>query len=206
MTSTVIGEVSGSDPLPTKEVMKIIRIPLAVAAVFSLGVVGVAPAFAEGGHVHRPPQQHVAKGRSAPGATTRRRWPPGTTTSPRHSSCRARTTRSAVPRLAQRQSLVEQYRRRPVQRGHNSIWYRWTASATGHVIFRTIGSNYDTVMRSIPAGSWRAGDGREPHAGRRKRRPGTGQRRPRPARSGSTSWRGSRTSSPWTGSVRRSGT
>ena len=48
--------------------MKLIKIPLAVAAVFSLGIAGIAPALADTqppAPAHRP---HVAKGQSAPGA------------------------------------------------------------------------------------------------------------------------------------------
>lgn len=137
--------------------MKIIRIPLAVAAVFSLGVVGVAPAFAEGGHVHRPPQQHVAKGQSAPGATTRAALAAGNDDLasaqflPSANNSVSGSTMGATAEPGE-QSHGDQF-----NAASNSIWYRWTASATGHVIFRTIGSNYDTVMaayqpaRGVPA-------------------------------------------------------
>ena len=50
--------------------MKLIKIPLAVAAVFSLGIAGIAPALADSrppAPAHRP---HIAKGQSAPGART----------------------------------------------------------------------------------------------------------------------------------------
>ena len=34
----------------------------------------------------------------------------------------------------------------------NSVWYTWTAPATGRAIFRTIGSNFDTVMAAYLPG------------------------------------------------------
>ncbi len=72
--------------------MKLIKIPLAVAAVFSLGIAGIAPALADSqppAPAHRP---HVAKGQSAPGARSSAALSRRTTTSPAHSSYRAPTT------------------------------------------------------------------------------------------------------------------
>ena len=41
----------------------------------------------------------------------------------------------------------------PTHGASNSVWYSWTAPTTGPVVFRTVGSNFDTVMAEYTEGN-----------------------------------------------------
>jgi serralysin len=41
----------------------------------------------------------------------------------------------------------------PADRGHNDVWYRYTASCEGNITIETCDTNYDTVLMVYPAGS-----------------------------------------------------
>ena len=127
--------------------MQFVRVSLGAAAVVAVCVAAATPAPADSGPVDLGPKKVVVKGHSAPGVRAR-----------------AALIAPANDNLAGAQFLPSDNgsisgstigsTAEPGERSHgdqlnpanNSIWYRWRSPITGHVIFRTIGSNFDTVL------------------------------------------------------------
>src|SRR4051794_5408987 len=133
--------------------MKLVRIPLAAAAILSLGFACAAPASAEGGHFTPKPQHAVSKGQSAPGTSNLASLAPAN-----DSLSGAQFLPSANNSISSRNTgatveVGEPSHGDQLNPASNSVWFRWRAPATGRAIFRTIGSNYDTVMAAYRSAS-----------------------------------------------------
>jgi hypothetical protein len=124
----------------------------AALALFAFGV-GTAAASEGGdpGPAPTPPATAIAKGASGPSTLAAAALAPANDNfvsaqflpSANNSISGRNTGATAEPDEPSHGDLVSP--------ADNSVWYTWTAPATGHAIFRTIGSNFDTVLAAYSA-------------------------------------------------------